>query len=362
MCICISGSKAYVRIAEPAPCWNGDRIVVSLSVLKPPLAGSGPRPVNLKTDLAPLADLIELAFADTMDSGGRAAIREMRALSRLGPGLGMVPAMNELVIGVGMGFVWIEDGRLVGNVSIYPASLPQEAPRAWIIANVAVHPDYRGRGIARRLMQDSLSSIRTRSSMPADVILQVEAPNWKARALYNSLGFSNEGAFTLWRRGPCRVPDSLHGRLGPYITRRAWNEWRAELALAERARPNSLGGIGWLRPVVPSLFRPSLRRTLNDFINLRSKERLVIQDDGPVTGALWVERGFGAGAVQLTLMVDPDAREAEDMALLLTALRRFGPDHTLAIEHPAEDPTVSALLERFDFRRVRTLVHMRWRP
>ena len=337
--------------------------MVSLSVPKPPLTGSGPRPVNLKTDLAPLADLIEIAFADTMDSGGRAAIREMRALSRLGPGLGIVPAMNDLVIGVGMGYVWIEDGRLVGNVSIYPASLPPEAPRAWIIANVAVHPEYRGRSIARTLMQDSLRSVRQRSGGPADVILQVEAPNWKARQLYDSLGFSNEGAFTLWRRSPSRVPDSLHGRLGPYIARRGWNEWRAQLALAERARPDVLGGIGWLRPVVPSLFRPSLRKTVRDFFNLRGIERLTVQDDhGPMTGALWIERGFGASAVQLTLLVDPDAREAEDMALLLTALRRFGPDHTLAIEHPAEDTTVSALLERFEFRRVRTLVHMRWRP
>lgn len=337
--------------------------MVSVSVSKPPLTGSGPRPVNLKTDLAPLADLIEIAFADTMDSGGRAAIREMRALSRLGPGLGIVPTMNDLVIGVGMGYVWIEDGRLVGNVSIYSASLPVEAPRAWIIANVAVHPDYRGRGIARRLMQDSLASVRARSGGSADVILQVEAPNAKARTLYDSLGFTNDGAFTMWRRGPSRVPDTLHGRLGPYIARRSWNEWRAELALAQRARPEALGGIGWLRPVVPSLFRPSVRKAFNDFVNLRSKERLVVQDgDGPMTGSLWIERGFGAGAVQLTLMVDPDAREAEDVALLLTALRRFGPDHTLAIEHPADDTTVSALLERFEFRRVRTLVHMRWRP
>jgi ribosomal protein S18 acetylase RimI-like enzyme len=327
------------------------------------MTGSGPRPVNLKTDLAPLADLIEIAFADTMDSGGRAAIREMRALSRLGPGLSIVPAMNELVLGVGMGYVWIEDGRLVGNVSVYPASQPPEAPRAWIIANVAVHPDYRGRGIARSLMQDSLASVRERSATPADVILQVEAPNWKARQLYESLGFSNEGAFTLWRRGPSRVPDTLQGRMGPYIARRSWNEWRAEYALAERARPPELGGIGWLRPVAPSLFRPSLRKAINDFVNLRGKERLVIQDaHGAMTGALWIERGFGAGAVQLTLLVDPEAREAEDMALLLTGLRRFGPDHTLAIEHPAEDTTVCALLERFDFRRVRTLVHMRWRP
>ena len=334
--------------------------VASLSVSKPPLTGSGPRPVNLKSDLAALADLIELAFADTMDNGGRAAIREMRTLSRIGPGLGIVPAMSDLLIGMGLGFVWIEDGRLVGNVSIYPASLPPEARRAWIIANVAVHPDYRERGIARALMHDSLNSVRQRSGQPAGVILQVEAQNWKARHLYNTLAFDEEGAFTLWRRAPGPPPRPVLGGPGSYITRRGRGDWRSELALARLARPEAAGGIGWLRPPMPSLFRPSIRKTLTDFINLRGMERLVVesQRDRRILASLWVERGFGASSVQLTLMAEPDA-EAEAMDLLLTALRRFGEDSTLAIEHPANDETVSALLDRFGFRKVRTLVHMR---
>lgn len=334
--------------------------VASLSVTKPPLTGSGPRPVNLKTDLAPLADLIELAFADSMDSGGRAAIREMRALSRIGPGLGFVPAMSDLMIGMGMGYVWIEDGRLAGNVSLYPASLPPEARRAWIIANVAVHPDYRERGIARALMHDSLTSVRQRSGQPADVILQVEAQNWKARHLYDSLGFSEEGSFTHWRRSPARAPEPMLAGQSPYITRRGWSDWRRELALADYARPAEAGGIGWLRPPAPSLFRSSLRKLINGFFNLRGQERLIVQDptSGRMRASLWIERGFGAGSVQLTLIAEPTAA-AEETALLRTALRRFGEDSTLAIEHPALDETVSSLLERCGFRKVRTLVHMR---
>ena len=97
--------------------------MVSLSLQHTP-AASGLRPVNLRTDLVPLADLIEIAFADTMDSSGRAAVREMRTLSRLGPGLSVLLGMNDLAQGVGLGFVWIEDGRLVGNTSVYPTSLP----------------------------------------------------------------------------------------------------------------------------------------------------------------------------------------------------------------------------------------------
>ena len=36
----------------------------------------GLRPVNVRTDLAQLADLMEITFHDTMDESGRAAIRE----------------------------------------------------------------------------------------------------------------------------------------------------------------------------------------------------------------------------------------------------------------------------------------------
>ena len=110
--------------------------VVSLSIPKQPVPPKdGLRPVNLRTDLAPLADLIELAFADTMDNSGRAAVREMRYLSRMGPGLNVLAGVSDLTQGIGLGYVWIEDARLIGNVSIYPANWPSDAGDAWIIAN-----------------------------------------------------------------------------------------------------------------------------------------------------------------------------------------------------------------------------------
>ena len=85
---------------------------------------NGLRPINLRTGVSPLADLIELVFADNMDSGGRAALREMRAMSRMGPGLRILSHLNDIAAGVHQGFVWIADGKLVGNVSVYPAQWP----------------------------------------------------------------------------------------------------------------------------------------------------------------------------------------------------------------------------------------------
>lgn len=331
--------------------------MVSLSVQERP-SSSGLRPVNLRTDLVPLADLIEVAFSDTMDSSGRAAVREMRTLSHLGPGLSLLLGMNDLAQGVGLGFVWIEDGRLVGNTSVYPANIP--TGQSWIIANVAVDPAYRGRGIARQLVEASLDMIRKRSrAHPAAAVLQVEANNEVARHLYERLGFVAERSWTQWRRGSSvRAPQPFNDP-SIYITRRRPNEWRAEYAMAERLR-NS-GGMGWLRPLHPSFFRRSLWKRVGDMLSFRSLERLVIrgqQDD--LRAAMWVEAAFAASTVQLTMMVEPEYQGIYDEALINLATRRYSLRSALSMEHPTEDLITADVLRRYHFYPQRTLIHMHW--
>lgn len=320
------------------------------------------RPVNLRTDLAPLADLIELVFADSMDSNGRAALREMRLLSKWSVGLPLLAHINETATGIDLGYVWIEDGKLVGNVSVYPARWPAGLGGAWIIANVGVHPDYQRRGIARRLMHASMDMIRARGGKHA--ILQVDYHNYKAHDLYTQLGFVDERAFSLWRRsGSPRVPIPMQD-LALHISHRRRSEWLIEYALAQRMRPMYQGGLGWLRPLHPSFFRSSVWRWLTDLVNLRRLERLVIRhpEDESLLASMWVESGFGA-ATRLTLLMDEPSREfhpaAYTEALISTAVRRFGPE-VLTIEHPYEDDFTNAVLEHYRFIRQRTVMHMRW--
>ncbi len=331
--------------------------MVSLSMSS---VSAGLRPVNLRTDLAPLADLIELAFADSMDNSGRAAIRELRTLSRVAPGLGALLNVNEVAQGIGLGYVWIEDGRLVGNTSVYPAHLPRSYGSSWIIANVAVHPDYRGRGIARQLMLASMDMIRRRAQS-VTVLLQVEDQNSVARHLYESLGFTAERTFNIWRRSStARIPAPQNA---VYITHRRPDEWKAEYDLAERVRPNPQGGIGWLRPLTTGLFRPSLFKLIGDLFNMRSLERLIIRTDTDrvLRASLWIESAFAANSIQLTLLVDPDYAGVYDDALLNLAARRFGLRSALMIEHPADDILTNATLQKYAFSRQRSLVHMTWR-
>ncbi|MFN8530340.1 MAG: GNAT family N-acetyltransferase [Anaerolineae bacterium] len=344
--------------------------MVSLSVPKTSASSGedGIRPVNLRTDLAPLADLIEIAFAESMDSNGRAAVREMRALSHMGGLTPLISFNNDVIHGMGMGYVWIADGKLVGNVSIYPASLPPGGSRwyggsVWLIANVATHPDYRGRGIARRLMETSMKSIRARGTAHhrSVALLQVEANNPPARALYQSLGFIEERTWNHWRRSSLARVNATPADPDLYITQRRLTEWQHEYALALKARPPERGGVGWLRPTFPGLFRPSLLRQLNDFINLRSIERLILRSpQGELRASLWIENALAASSTNLTLIVDPADVGLYDEALIAYAVRRFGSRGALGIEHPADESVTNALLLRYHFQVQRTFVNMRW--
>src|SRR5262245_23979880 len=179
-----------------------------------------------------------------MDSNGRAAVREMRTLSR---GLNFLPGLNDLAQGMGLGYVWIADGRLVGNVSTYPADGADNLKNAWVIVNVAVHPDFQRRGIAQQLMQATMDLIHARGGKSA--ILQVDADNAVARRVYSRLGFIEERGWTTWRRNGLNIrPQPLDTSPSVYISHPRANEWRNEFALAAKIRPTLMGGLGWLRP------------------------------------------------------------------------------------------------------------------
>jgi GNAT superfamily N-acetyltransferase len=112
----------------------------------------------------------------------------MRVMSRLG---GIIDVLNRTTgefddyFG---GFVWVEDGKVVGNITVQRAD---KYGNRWQIANVAVAPMYRGRGLSRRMMETALDHIGEHGGKW--VVLQVYAQNSVARTLYDHLGFQEMG-------------------------------------------------------------------------------------------------------------------------------------------------------------------------
>src|SRR5690242_21802845 len=98
------------------------------------------RAIDPWRDGAAVADLLEVSFKDEgIDDNGQRMIRMLRSY---GP-------VEALIMEGAPGFVWIENGQLLGNASVQRNPIRRDT---WIVGNVATHPAHRNRGIATALM------------------------------------------------------------------------------------------------------------------------------------------------------------------------------------------------------------------
>jgi hypothetical protein len=76
------------------------------------------RPFDVRRDLAAVADLVEQCFADTLDPDGERYLEQMRAASRNPGFIHFAAAASEWSSVPLTGYVWEEDGKVVGNLPI----------------------------------------------------------------------------------------------------------------------------------------------------------------------------------------------------------------------------------------------------
>lgn len=122
------------------------------------------RPLSVLRDLPSVADLIEQCFSTTMDSDGKRYVQDMRRAGSDNSFLQWAKRAADSTTLPLTGYVWEEDHRVIGNVSLIPFSYNKR--RLYLIANVATHPDYRRRGIARALTQRAIQHSREREDRP----------------------------------------------------------------------------------------------------------------------------------------------------------------------------------------------------
>ncbi len=321
--------------------------------------GDGLQPTNLARDLYQIAELIELCFGGRLDANGRAAVREMKAISKLGPLLWLFSLIG-LTGGLGSGYVWRAGKHVVGNVSLYRGGIHPYLGQGWLIANVVVHPNYRRQGIARAAMQASIDLVRSQGGRW--IALQVEADNDGALKLYDGLGFERFETLTQWEaRSPSRplpTPDRSAGIWR--VRRRRWTDTDAEAGLIyTRARQ---GAMAWTRPIEQHQVRGGLLRSLED-LGDQGKERWVLVDPAcphRLLGSIWL-KVTGWQRARLTLFLDPALDDPEARcALLSRALRRpLLRGRTVRLETLADDEAVEESLRAAGFQPIRSLVQMR---
>jgi GNAT superfamily N-acetyltransferase len=323
--------------------------MTAASLLKLP-PRNGLQPVNLVHHLSGMADLIELCFGAEMDATGRGMIREMQFLSRSGPFLRLLSAVPLGQPAWNQGYVWLEEGRVVGSVSTQRAALRSTT---WLVANVAVHPEHRRRGIAWALMGATLDYIQSQGG--AEALLQVDDDNLGAVELYRRLGFARVTTQTAWTR-PARLPPPAHEPAALEVRLRAPHEWHDQFDLAALVRPE---GLAWSHPMRPALFRPSPWKALEHFLSGQTEEHWVIRTQDRLAGGL-VVRINGPDGDRLTLLVHPQFAGQVERPLLIRGLRRLGMrPWATRIEHSAADERTSETLRSLGFQAHRTLRWMR---
>lgn len=297
---------------------------------------AGPRAADPGRDLPGIAALVERVFGARLDPGSRRMLREMRSLGRLG-WLGW--ALGGLLLrraSFGLGFVWEEGGRVVGNTTLFDIA---GHPERWVLANVAVEPAWRRRGIGRALVAASIGRARARGAR--SLRLQVEPDNHTAVALYRGLGFRTLITRTAWERPAGAAPPAE--RAGARPRRRA--EWREHFHLAARLHPE---GLVWPDPPEPGLFRPA------GSLGLAGPLDWVWPAEGPIQAGLSARPAGERGALRLVLACPPSADGEAESALLARALNDLAPaGPAVRLEHPAG--AAAGVLHGLGFIPVRTL-------
>lgn len=222
------------------------------------------RKLNVRDDLLAVADLIEICFASTLDADGREYLRHLRMSARDAHYLSWLQGAAERLASPFYGFVWEEDHRIVGNLSLIP--MYRQGKLIYLIANVAVHPHYRGRGIARQLTQRAITYLQERNVRTA--WLQVRDDNPVAIHLYDSLGFKEQARRTTWHTANI-PPIPRQPFNGITIHRRRSQAWPQHLSLLQQAYPAE---VIWNLPLNYSRLAPGVWSRILSFLHGELRE------------------------------------------------------------------------------------------
>ena len=244
------------------------------------------------------------------------------------------------------GFVWVEDGHIVGNITLSPYESRLDR---YIITNVAVKPSYRRRGIARALMQESINHLRTLKVRTA--LLNVRPTNPGAVKLYRNLGFSAFETRGEWKRAATHLP----------VT----GVWHA-IALRPLRESDYRQADELVRAVAPvnlsrnhpprNLFSPStddrMVEAIGDVLTGQTTERWALEMEGQLAALMFIRAQRLLTPHRLSVEVQPRFRGRVENDLLVFALRELEhfPLREIRASVESAHPEWIAALEQNGFR------------
>lgn len=304
------------------------------------------RPLNILRDLPAVADLIETCFSSTMDNEGRRYVQDMR---RAGNDNSFIKWANRAAETTSLplsGYVWEENSKIIGNASLVPFKHSKQ--RIYLIANIAVHPDHRRKGIARALTERAMHHAHEKKVN--NIWLHVREDNPGAIDLYAKLGFIERARRTSWQantdsHAPMPQTDIV-------LTDRHPNDWQIQLNWLSRIYPERLA---WHRNWSFTSLRPGFWNWLYLlFVDINIRQWAAARNNQMQAALAWIPYGRGESLFAATgERSDPEALTA----LLIQARRDLSNSFpTLALEFPSGE--FDGAIQAAGFKSLRTLIWM----
>lgn len=304
------------------------------------------RPLQKRKDLAAVANLVEMCFADTMDPDGREYVKHLRFLAQGYTGWGTNP-FERLQLPV-QGFLWEEDQMVIGNLTLIPFST--KGRKYYLIANVATHPGYRRRGIARNLTLTALDYARTHGATSA--WLHVRDDNPIAIKLYETLGFEERLRRTIWQCETYIDKDKVEEADGVQISKRLPKDWSLQSSWLDRIYPPE---VSWNLPLNKSRLEPGFFKTMQMAMAGEQVVHLAARKGNQLIGMVTWEPSR-TYADTLWLATDPAAEESAVAALMVGIQKAMRRKRPLMVNFPAHH--ADAAFEHSGFSPHMTLIWM----
>lgn len=289
------------------------------------------RPISLPDDLRAVADLVEMCFAATLDDDGRRFIRQMRKAAASRKGLNTFSSLPGSITG----FVWVEQGEIVGNLNLIPVLVRRH--RAYLMANVAVHPDFRRRGIAHSLTEAGIELAA--SKRVRNIWLQVDEDNLTAQHLYQGFSFGERARRTVWHSQEStpaiKVPPSVRIKSAQ---RTDWQQQKAWLKMLYNHN------VRWNLPINFKLYAPGISGSLLRLLNERKVKQWSAYHHTKWIGSLTWQSSYSQ-ADWFWLSAPPEKRELAILALIpyarkvLQENKLLRPQRKVAVNFPAGEAT-----------------------
>jgi ribosomal protein S18 acetylase RimI-like enzyme len=307
------------------------------------------RRLDMRRDLAKVADLVEICFYDTLDPEGKQYLNEMRKAAQNASLINFASSLIEEATMPPSGYVWEEDGHMVGNLSLIPIMV--QGKKGYMIANVATHPDFRGRGIATVLTVTALKHAKEHGA--ATIWLQVRDDNLSAIHIYATNGFEERMRRTSWYSGPNIIEQPT--ATGVKVGKRDASHWVLQREWLNCNYPDELT---WHLPLDWNLFRPDVWGKIYRAFSLEFLHHWSVERNGDLKGVISWKHSNGF-TDSLWLAVPEQIDEEAALALLLKARASIRQEQPLSLNFPSH--IAVDVLRQAGFYPHQTLIWMEYK-